>query len=173
MPKEWLATLSKYSATVTREPHKATIFVAANPWQPSEPIVTWAACLIGTWVISPESFVGNRGPSLKYKAAIFTKRKVWASYTFRTDNPLHWLVMLEVLNAHPSTNQWTLLGSSAAWANARAHAERVKRPTEVLAFVGNGERLRLNMPHVFDGSSWKDFLPNIDPTRGSLGLLNM
>ena len=180
MPSEWLATLSKVRGTITREAHKATVFIAVDPWQPSEPIVTWAACLSGAWVISPECFVGRKGASRKFKAAICTKRTVWVSANFQSSFSLEWLVLLEILSPTSSApkHQWKLISTAAEWVAARVTAERQKKPTEVIALVGSDEALQLNNSqpkscHAFNLAGACTFLANIDQSRGSVGLLEM
>ena len=77
MPPEWLATLRKYDGWRTQEPHKANFFIALNPSQPVNPLISWAAALSGAWVISPGCFVGKSGASIKFKPAVFTRRHIW------------------------------------------------------------------------------------------------
>ena len=173
MPNAWLATLSQVSGVVTRTVHSATIFVASNPSNPCEPIITWAAFLMGAWVVSPPVFVGQAGPSIKYMPSILVKRKVWASGAFRAEHPLHWLASLEILSGYASMSQWTLLASAADWAHARAHAEKIKAPSGVIAFVSVAEAGQMSGCHAFDVSGAIGFLAHLDSTRGSLGLLGM
>ena len=173
MSSQWHATLSKYNALVTKDPHKSNVFISNNPWEPSNAVITWAACLVGAWVISPACFVSGVGPCVKYKGAIFVKRQIWVSEMYRASNQSHWLILLEVLNSYPTTHRWKLLGSAAEWAVARAAAERQKAPSQVIALVGSDEAQTLRNEHVFDVASAIPFLATVDPTRGSVGLLKM
>jgi hypothetical protein len=174
MPREWLATLSKYRGRMTREAWAASFFVALNPSTPANPLITWAAALAGSWVVSPGCFMGGVGASIKYKPAIFTKRQVWASESFRADNSDHWLALLEILNSFPTTHSWKIVGNAEQWACVRAHAEKAKRPTEVIALVSTPEACALGKAGAFDlVNATKFFACNIDKNRRSIGLLHM
>ena len=110
---------------------------------------------------------------MKYKAAIFTKRTVWVSPAFQQEAPLHWVTLLEVLQAHPGVHSWKLLMGPAQWAVARARAEQVKRPNEVLAIVSSDEaRAGTSGVWGLEGAT-TFFANNVDKSRGSIGLLQM
>lgn len=168
---ELQATLMKHSGYISREPHRCQFFLAHNPWEPVDPLLKWIAVLSGAWVLSPDCFLGRPGASIKYKPAIFTKRRVWVSPDFQRENPSCWIALLELLQSHPG-HSWKLLPTPAAWATARARAETVKRPTEVLAFVSSVEAGPMT-PGTWGLASAIDFLANVDKSRGSIGLLHM
>ena len=176
MPNEWLATLSRYRGIMTREAWRANFFVAMNPSQPVNPLITWAAALSGSWVLSPACFLGQPGPSIKYRPAIFTKRQVWASDSFivNQDSLPYWHALLEILNAFPTTHSWKILVTAEQWARTRAHCEKAKRPAEVIALVSATEASSLNKAGAFDMASASSFFAsNFDRSRGSIGLLGM
>jgi len=171
LPREWLATLARVEATVTNTSHAATLFVADNPRSPTSPITTLVASLVGSWVVSPSVFVEGRGPSVKYLAAITSKRLVWASPAFKQTYQMEWLSILEVANSH-SNSKWRFLVSSQEWAKARAIAESKKRPADVIALVGPLE-MRDSLKHCFSPAGLVAFIARSDPNKGSIGLLNM
>ena len=170
---ELQATLMKHNGNICREPSRCNFFLAVNPWQPVNPLIKWAAALKGAWVLSPDCFLGKAGASIKYKSAIFIKRQVWVSAAFQHERPLHWITLLEILQSHPGLHSWKLIHSPAAWATARARAESVKRPTEVLAIVSSGEAHQETPGTLGLGGATDFFASNVDKARGSVGLLQM
>ena len=171
MPDSFLATIATYSGRVTHFVHDANFFIARNPWEPIDQTVTWAALLGGFWVVSPESFMGKPGASLKYKPAVCMKRAMYVSAAFRAENPMLWRILLEVLSSLRSLHQWTLIHSAPAWAAARVKAERQKHPTAVLGLVGHAEKQ--DSAHLCDVNFAFNFLAAVDTTRGSIGLGKM
>ncbi len=117
--------------------HRAGISIADNPWAPRAVMVTWAAVLLGRWVMTPSVYMGRaQGPAVLYKAALATKRQVWVSNEVRTQHPELWLLLLEAMSATPPAKQrWKLLQSPCAWAAAKAAAIKGGRAAEVLASV--------------------------------------
>ena len=161
-------------ANMCKDVHRSNIFLASNPWTPMNPLITWAAALSGAWVISPACFLGNAGASMKYKPAIFTKRFVWASSAFQHEHCLHWVVLLEVLNAHPGLHAWKVITNAAEWATLRARAEKNKSPTTTLARLSTGEAQANPGSGLFSvADATKFFANNVDKSKGSIGLLNM
>ena len=117
-------------------------------------------------------FVGGSGASVKYLEAVISRRTVWVSQAFRLAHPLEWLLILEVLSRRDIDHNRTFLESAGAWAAARAHAERKKRPADVIALVGP-EEVRSTLKHCFSPAGLVVFLARSDPNKGSIGLLNM
>ena len=175
LDKELQAALTKRCAGFSREFHRCNVFVSHNPWEPGNPLMTWAASLRGAWVISPECLMCGRGASLKYRPAIFIKRHVFVSDAFQRNHPAHWVLLLETLDAHPGLHSWKLILGPAQWATARAHAEKVKRPTDVLAFLSMDEaQASPDGSGVYNLVDATKFLATcIDKSRGSIGLLDM
>ena len=85
---------------VTASAHVATVFIATHPWQPTQRLTTWAAVLLGAWVIPPETYVTASGVALKYESVLRTRRIVWVSAAARAAFPKTWLLLLELLSAH-------------------------------------------------------------------------
>ena len=79
------AALIKHCATQCKNVWQSIVFVACNPSEPLNTLIKWTAGLSGAWVVSPQVLLGNgaNAACIKYKAAIFTKRIVWASPCFR------------------------------------------------------------------------------------------
>ena len=171
--KELQVTLLKHNAIMCKDIHRSNIFIAYNPWMPQNPLITWAAALSGAWVLSPACFLGSAGASMKYKPAIFMKRTVWASNAFQHAHLEHWLVLLEILTAHP-VHSWKIVADSAQWAALRVKAESKKVPTTVLAFLSTDEARANGGPGLFNLDDATKFLAkDVDKSRGSIGLLNM
>ena len=137
LPEEWDSAVSKHQLRIVADVAEASIFVATNPWKPST-CISWAACLIGAWVLNPSVIVTAKGPCLKYKAALNTKRTIWVSAEFKQRYSRIWLTILEALNRH--VHRWKLLCSAEAWVHEKALALKNKRSSEVLALVFEGAR---------------------------------
>jgi len=112
MPREWLATLSQIRGTMVSTGHEANLFVSSNPRAPNNDLITLAACLRGSWIVSPSFFAsaGPAGPSIKYESSLMTRRSIWPSQKFREDFPRHWLCILEILTSTKKP-AWTILGT--------------------------------------------------------------
>ena len=172
LTSELQATLSTYGGYICREPHKCNFFLVLHPWQPKNPLITWAAALKGAWVLTPTCFLCKPGASIKYKPAIFMKRHVWVSEVFQQENLMHWITLLEILNAHPGIHLWKMMAGPAEWAALRAKRETQKRTAEVLAIVGINEHMP-GCGTLCLESATQFFASSLDKSRGSLGLLNM
>ena len=170
LPVGWLAKLAALSAREATDLSKATAFVATNPRKPCDRLVALAAVLRGSWAMSPNVFMGDSGPSVKYIAAFATKRSIFATPLFKRTYPREWLLVLELANSVPNC-KWKFLGSAVEWAAARAVVERKGTPTQVLALVGPGEAAALK--HAFSVDGLVDFVGHEDPKMGSIGLLMM
>ena len=171
MPRQWLATLSCIAGVITRSAAEATLFIAANPRAPSNPLVTLAACLSGAWVVSPDVFVGEPGPSIKYVSALLTRRTIWASPCFKEEFKWEWLLILEIMKAR-TKQTWKVLCTSQDWAAAKMSADDKGRPADVLALVGASES-NARIKHAFTIDQLVSFIANVDPGKGSIGLLSM
>ena len=156
---------------VTLVVHMASLFLSREPTNPRNIGVTLSASLQGSWVLSPEVFLGKPGPSVKYRAALNVKRTVWASPNFRNAYPTDWLVMLELIKSH-QPNQWTVLSDAREWANRKALAERKNRSAEVLGLLHTDE-ISPHMKHCFNMKDALSFVSALDPNYGSIGLLHM
>ena len=170
LPDEWLATVTRVQASITADIHVATMLVSGNPRSPTSQLVTVVACLRGLWVVSPSVLVAGSGPSVKYLEAITSKRTVWVSHSFQTEYASEWFLLLEIFNN--AAHNWKFLKSPGDWARARAHAEKQKRPADVIALVGPQE-IRSALKHCFTPAGMIAFLARSDPIKGSIGLLNM
>ena len=170
----WKVSCTKFGFNLTRQPHKATIFVATNPWAPHNDIIMWAAGFLGCWIVCPRALAGHKGASIKYQCPFGTKRrKVFVSDAFKATFSMHWVVLLEALKMQRSP-PFVFLATSADWARERALAEKKERPAEVLSLVSPAEaKLIKGSVHAFDVPRATEFFARPDPKRGSLGILNM
>ena len=117
--------ITSYEGLLTDRLDNAVAFIAENPWQPSDCLVTFAAILRGAWVIRKSTYILGSGVALKYSSALNTRRKLWVSEHARAQFPAAWLLILELLSV--MTHKWTLLGSAAEFAAAKAWAEHRKK----------------------------------------------
>jgi len=164
--------LGDLAGKVASDLHRASLFISADPRNPRNVLLTLAASLLGAWVVSPAVFLNNPGPCVKYNCGLGTKRIIWASPGFCRTFPHAWALILELLNVG-GRHRWTVLGSVKEWATARAHAEKVGRPTEVLSLVSPAE-LNPILKHTFTLEGLIAFIAkNQDPNKGSIGLVDM
>ena len=68
--------------------------------------------------------------------------------------------------------KWKVIPTTAQWASAYADAQKKNKPSTVLAIVTVPERAA-SVKHAFVLEEFLEFITQIDPKRGSLGLLNM
>ena len=164
--------LRALGGSIAREAHLADVFLAAIPSNPNNPLITLAACMQGAWVLSPKSFIGGAGPSVKYLRALDVKRQIWASPQFCKTFRMEWLTILELLKRFENNTRWALLPSLPAWANARALAESKGNHAQVFCLVGPGD-VASAAKHSFRPDSLIAFIAHTDRSKGSIGLLNM
>ena len=161
----WGAALVRNETRMVTSVFEAQFAINSNPWSPSCD-VDWFACLTGAWILTPEAFIG-RGASVRYHAAVLTKRFVWVSQAARDAHPGLWRCILESLNA-VANHKWTLLPSAERFCEEKAKAERAKRSPQVIALCAAGEGNGL--PHVFQHAAFLDFIKKPDVARTSLGI---
>ena len=102
-----LSLCQPVQARFVEDVHLADIFITANPWRPASSLITWAAVMRGCWVLTPETYLCNRGPALKFRPAVQVKRMVWISDAFQAANVSLFLLIAEVLNVGP--HAWKVL----------------------------------------------------------------
>ena len=170
LPDSWASKLDEYGGKKVQQVWTASMFIANNPTQPNNVLITLAATLRGAWVLSPQVFDGKPGPSIKFNGALRTRRKIWASPNFRASFNREWHVILELLSSQ--SHKWTILASSRDWANEKAHAESKKRPADVIALVVT-EELTPGLKHCFTPDAFIQFVSTTDQKKGSIGLLGM
>jgi hypothetical protein len=164
LPDSWHAA---YTTRMASDVYLASLFVAMDPRQPSNMLITLDAVLKGLWVVNPKVF---EGPSVKYMPALSTPRTIWSSPEFRATHSLPWLTILEIVNR--CSSKWTILATSEQWASAYVNAQQKGKPSTVLALVAPAE-VDATIKHAFDLEGFIEFIANVDPQRGSLGLLHM
>ena len=147
-----LSLCQPVQARFVEDVHLADIFITANPWRPASSLITWAAVMRGCWVLTPETYLCNRGPALKFRPAVQVKRMVWISDAFQAANVSLFLLIAEVLNVGP--HAWKVLRGPAEWAEAKVKAERAGRSAQVLALVTNEEEGEYSTTHVFGADSF-------------------
>eukprot|EP00973_Karenia_brevis_P092428 12412383-Karenia_brevis.AAC.1 len=164
----WRAVMEKHNGMVAgRGLEEATIFLSSCPRTPNNSAIQLAACLRGSWIISPEVLLGRNGPCVKFNSALTSKRFFFASSNFKAEFPLHWIAILSAYMT--SRSKWKMLGSAEEWAMKKADFEGKKRRAEVIAMVGTSEV----GPHgCFVPDTLIAFLCNADVARGSIGLLD-
>ena len=139
----------------------------SNPFGLSE-LVCWHRSLAGAWVLQPEVIAGKPGASMKYKASLLTRRKLWCSDAFKVAKPDLWVLIVRHVGARNS--QWKLLDTVQQFAAERARLDR-SHSSSVLALVSD-EDLRLpefDIKHVHCASSLLQFITRLDQERGSTG----
>ena len=161
----------------TAIPHEATLFLAAEPRNPREKIITVVAQLRGSWVVSPAVFLGHSGPSIKYCSALQTARVLYSTPLFRTNFTNEWLAILEVIRRVGSADRkvmnWNVVRTVHQWAAAKALADSKKKPATVIALADQQLECKAELKHVFALDSFLQFIAKIDPKKGSIGLLDM
>ena len=65
--------MPSHEAWQTDKVQEAICFVSLAPWQPANPLITWAAVLRGAWVVEPGILTGTVAAALKYQQAIAVK----------------------------------------------------------------------------------------------------
>ena len=176
MPANWMLSLQESSGTICKLPHLGNMFVCENPRAPVNASISITAMCKGAWVVSPAVFVGQPGPSIKFKSSLATKRQIWASLEFRAEFPFVWRTLLENILHVCAVSRWSVLSTAESWASARELAEKKSRPTEVIALVSSREAA--NNPdgskiHCFTLEQFIEFIAITDPAKGSIGLLGM
>lgn len=171
LPAEWDPHLARLGARPTQQLHKASVFIAAHPWQPNDDLIAWVARLIGGWVLAPTVFMGAAtGPALKLQPSLTTRRRMWVSDGFRAAFPRHWLSLLECLNSF--RNNWALLASPQEFADLKARMIVKQRSAEVIGLICEADQ-QTNVPHVFVGpAALLAFIERRDDARTSVGLGN-
>lgn len=169
LPSNWHTAAPLHEARQTRAMHEATVFITSNPWQPSTELITWAAVLVGGWVLLPAVFMNRVGASIKFKKALGVQRTVWVSENARRENPRLWLLLLEIMNL--VDHKWTILLDVHAYCAARVKAETAKRSAMVLSLVTDAESVANPLPHIFKPSDFLDFIRDVE--RSTAGLPNM
>ena len=142
----------------------------SNPFGLSE-LVCWHRSLAGAWVLQPEVIAGKPGASMKYKASLQTRRKLWCSDAFKVAKPDLWaLIVRHVRRARNS--RWQLLDTVLQFARLRARLDASSwRCSTVLALVSDAEILlpEFQEKHVHSAASLLEFITHLDEQRGSTG----
>ena len=147
----------------------ANAFVASNPRQPQDIVISIVAIMKGSWVFTPRPLTQGQ-PSVKYRAAMETPRIIWSSQCFRDAHPREWRAILETINA--GGGKWRVVASAVQWAEHKARAEKQKKPSFVLGLVVP-EEVQANIKHNFALPDFLHFITVVDQCKGSIGLLNM
>ena len=139
----------------------------SNPFGLSE-LLCWHCSLVGAWVLQPEVIAGKPGASMKYKASLQTRRKLWCSDAFKVAKPDLWALIVRHVRAPNS--RWKLLGTALQFARQRARLDLSKCST-VLALVSDAEILlpEFQERHVHSAASLLEFITHLDEQRGSTG----
>ena len=139
----------------------------SNPFGLSE-LVCWHRSLAGAWVLQPEVIAGKPGASMKYKASLQTRRKLWCSDAFKVAKPDLWALIVRHVGARNS--RWKLLDTVHQFARLRARLE-AHRVSMVLALVSDAEILlpEFQEKHVHSAASLLEFITHLDEQRGSIG----
>ena len=141
----------------------------SNPFGLSE-LVCWHRSLVGAWVLQPEVIAGKPGASMKYKASLQIRRKLWCSDAFKVAKPDLWaLIVRHVRRARNS--RWQLLDTVLQFARLRARLDASWRCSTVLALVSDAEILlpEFQEKHVHSAASLLEFITHLDEQRGSTG----
>ena len=144
----------------------------SNPFGLSE-LVCWHRSLVGAWVLQPEVIAGKPGASMKYKASLQIRRKLWCSDAFKVAKPDLWALIVRHVGARNS--RWKLLDTvqqfAAERARLRARLDASIRCSTVLALVSDAEILlpEFQEKHVHSAASLLQFITHLDDQRGSIG----
>ena len=131
----------------------------SNPFGLSE-LVCWHRSLAGAWVLQPEVIAGKPGASMKYKASLQTRRKLWCSDAFKVAKPDLWALIVRHVGA--GNSRWKLIDESFLMQ---------KYCSTVLALVSDAEILlpEFQEKHVHSAASLLQFITRLDEQRGSTG----
>jgi len=173
LPSAWGHSVAGHQAMVVdrRGMHTANFFIVRNPWSPVNPLITWAAVLLGAWVTTEGVFAGrDSGPSLKYNAAIMSRRFLWVSTDMQAQWPALWLLILEVLS-HVRRNRWTVLETAEAFVIQKARAMATNQSAQVIGMVTASEKQcnAAGVSHVYTAEEFIAFITNDDAARTTLG----
>ena len=171
LPSNWHAAAPMHEALITQRIHDATVFISNSPWDPNISLLSWAAALVGGWIMTPEVLLGQPGPCIKYNKALQTKRAVWFSIEFRASEAHLWVLILELLNK--INHQRRPILDVRDYCNAKVRAANVSRSAEVLALVTQAEHAANPLPHVFSPRDFLHFIKHQDDTRTCIGLHGM
>ena len=146
--------------------------VASDPWRLSDDIM-WSVTLCGGWIGTPGMLDSPpSGPCRKLLPALGIRRSLFVSDAFRQQHGHLWVVLLECMNLF-ATMRWRLLPDAQSWATARAKAEQMRKPAEVLCLLGAQEaadRRGRSSNHVFAPSPFLSWITRMDTLSGALGL---
>ena len=139
----------------------------SNPFGLSE-LVCWHRSLAGAWVLQPEVIAGKPGASMKYKASLQIRRKLWCSDAFKVAKPDLWALIVRHVGARNS--RWKLLDTVQQFAAQRARLD-ASHVSQVLALVSDAEILlpEFQEKHVHSAASLLEFITHLDEQRGSTG----
>ena len=165
---QWIQRLHALGGLTASFAHLGSFFISKVPRNPNSVVVSLVAAMRGSWVISPEVFLGKPGPSVKFVCALQTKRYIWASPNFRSTFANEWRVILEVLSS--DSHRWKILPTAMEWATAKVTADAKKRSAEVVALIGP---LDEHVKHSYLADEFFKFIANTDSLKGSIGLLDM
>ena len=172
LPTTWDESICRHEIQIVDCLNKANVLITTQPWAFETVALTWAATLLGSWVLTPSMITDGSGPALKYKSALLVKRSVWVSDMFRSTHPDIWLVILESIHRCPA-QKWNLLHSAADYAHAKVKAMNAKHSSQVLAFCTEDEVDANQLLHVFSSQAFLSFIKVIDVARTTLGLAGM
>ena len=117
--------LSCHEALEVCDPWKATVFVAKTPWKVNNSMISWAAALLGVWIVTPASLRLELAPALKFTSALKTRRHIWMSAAFRREHILLTQLILECAHAS-SFKAWKFIDSAETFAALRVRKNHRK-----------------------------------------------
>jgi hypothetical protein len=139
----------------------------SNPFGLSE-LVCWHRSLVGAWVLQPEVIAGKPGASMKYKASLQIRRKLWCSDAFKVAKPDLWALIVRHVGARNS--RWKLLDTVLQF-DRLCWLLGAHKFSMVLALVSDAEILlpEFQEKHVHSAASLLQFITHLDDQRGSIG----
>ncbi len=126
--------LVQFGAVAEPLRESADCFVVRDVTAPGQRIL-WNTMLRGGVLASIAFFVTGRGPTVRYKSAIKSRRKVWFSETFNATHPILRNICLTHLAAHNAA--WAVCANRDAFLATRR--PRAHPAAGTLAFVTEGE----------------------------------
>jgi hypothetical protein len=139
--RELLNTLVKAKLSICDELniHQAGVFITSDIEAPGK-LAKWSAILGGGLICDMKYLLshGAHGKSLKFKAAVHTKRYFWATDQFAAAQP-HMYEALAFWTAQ-DTSLWIRSASQAAAIRAGERYSRLGQPSQMLIFVTEAEQ---------------------------------
>ena len=166
---EACSTLIRLGSTVVPATESSMIF-APNPSILESELVRWHCILIGAWVLQPAVVSGRPCISIKYKAALQVRRKVWFSDAFKATCSDLWNLIQAHLGLQMSA--WKVLPTIEQFIEEKGKA-KARRSSSIVALISDAEASNhalMGIKHVYSKDVFFKFIRVRDSQRGSTSL---